>query len=76
MNYLILTKHKRLIDERGGLPGTIAQKVAQWLRTEFVYTSYTFEGGTLSRDEVATVLEKRTTIAGRPLAVARDEWCA
>ena len=63
-----LVEKKRLVlSKLPPLSGVAEKRLTEWWDCELTYSSNAIEGNTLTRSETALVLEKGTTIAGKPL---------
>jgi Fic family protein len=67
MNYINLTYKKNELDNFRPLPLELVNNLEDWFRVELTYTSNAIEGNTLSRREIALVIEKGLTVGGKSL---------
>lgn len=67
MQYNIIDKKKKQLDEFRPLSPELAKNLDEWFKVELTYTSNAIEGNTLSRGETAIVIEKGLTIGGKTL---------
>ena len=67
MNYDVLTKKKKILDQHRPFPEALVKNLDNWFRVELTYTSNALEGNTLTRRETALVVEKGLTVGGKSL---------
>ncbi len=69
MNDLLSSIHnkKEQLDLLRPLPPALVKSLDAWFKVELTYTSNAIEGNTLTRNEVALVIEKGVTIVGKTI---------
>ena len=67
MNYDVLTHKKQQLDVFRPLPPALVRNLDEWFKVELTYSSNAIEGNTLTRREIAVVIEKGLTIGGKSL---------
>lgn len=62
-----IREKKEILDAYQPLPEALAKQIIRWTLIEFAFSSNVIEGGSLSRAEIAQVIEKKVTVGGKNL---------